>query len=376
MMCRRRTFRDATRPRPERGTSGAILKVERLASIEEKRLADAQGSNFGGSWIERKADGNYQLVVATTANSAGRGLSDVEFAACATAQAELETSKAALDDVLAGGRAPEGVYGWHVDLPSNSVVVSIGRGQEHAAIDFVAASGADSATVRFVVDEEQPSLRSTLKGGLGYLRNPGDGYLYACSIGFNVTKGSTPAMSAPVTAARRASRSISRARPVPARSGRSVPGSARSPRPSSRSRDRPATTIPTLPWRPATPCRRRVRMGQRRRHGSRRHRRRRRHGDLPFRPDLRLEMRHDRSDRRHRQLQQRRDDLESHPHHRLLRRRRLRRLVHHRPRPGAGRAFGRQCSCKGKLPNNRTRSFFQPLGPILSAYSLSLTTSP
>ena len=169
------------------------LKIEHLASMEQKRLADEQGSNFGGSWIERKADGNYQLVVATTSNPAGRGHGDVEFRGVRHSQAELETSKAALDDVLAGGRAPEGVYGWHVDLPSNSVVVSIGRGQEHAAIDFVAASGADSATVRFNVEEEQPSLRSTLKGGLGYLRNPGDGYLYACSIGFNVTKGSTPA---------------------------------------------------------------------------------------------------------------------------------------------------------------------------------------
>ena len=169
------------------------LKIERLASMEEKQLAAAQGSNFGGSWIERKADGNYQLVVATTAIPAGRGPGDVEFRGVRHSQAELDTSKAALDDVLAGGRAPEGVYGWHVDLPSNSVVVSIGRGQEHAAIDFVAASGADSATVRFNVEEEQPSLRSTLKGGLGYLRNPGDGYLYACSIGFNVTKGSTPA---------------------------------------------------------------------------------------------------------------------------------------------------------------------------------------
>jgi streptogrisin C len=46
--------------------------------------------------------------------------------------------------------------------------------------------------VRLVTEDEQPSLRSTLQGGLGYLRNPGDGYLYACSIGFTVTQGSTP----------------------------------------------------------------------------------------------------------------------------------------------------------------------------------------
>jgi streptogrisin C len=45
--------------------------------------------------------------------------------------------------------------------------------------------------MRFVTEEEQPSLRMDVKGGLGYLRNPGDGYLYACSVGFPVTQGTT-----------------------------------------------------------------------------------------------------------------------------------------------------------------------------------------
>ena len=38
--------------------------------------------------------------------------------------------------------AQAGVYGWYVDLASNSVVVSIGKGGQQAGIDFVAASGA------------------------------------------------------------------------------------------------------------------------------------------------------------------------------------------------------------------------------------------
>ena len=88
-------------------------------------------------------------------------------------------------------KVPNGVYGWYVDLPSNSVVVSVGKGRQQAGIDFVAASGADVQSVRLVTAEEQPSLRMDLKGGFGYLRNPGDGYLYACSIGFTVTQGST-----------------------------------------------------------------------------------------------------------------------------------------------------------------------------------------
>jgi streptogrisin C len=42
------------------------LKIERLAAMQQKTLAQAQGRQFAGSWIERKADGSFHLVVATT----------------------------------------------------------------------------------------------------------------------------------------------------------------------------------------------------------------------------------------------------------------------------------------------------------------------
>jgi len=169
------------------------LKVERLATLQDKQLAKAQGTNFAGSWIERKPNGAYQLVVATTSLRPQKGGADIEIRNVRHNLAELNASKAQLDTVLAqGGKVPKGVYGWYVDVQSNSVVVSVGKGKQQAGIDFVAASGADARTVRLVTADEQPTLRSTLKGGLGYLRNPGDGYLYACSIGFNVTKGTTP----------------------------------------------------------------------------------------------------------------------------------------------------------------------------------------
>jgi streptogrisin C len=167
------------------------LKIERLAAAQQQKLAAAQGRNFAGSWIERKPNGSYQLVVATTSLRAQKVPAGVELRSARHTLAELEASKGQLDAMLAqGGKAPHGVYGWYVDVQSNSVVVSIGKGQERAGIDFVAASGANAESVRFVVDEEQPSLRADVKGGLGYLRNPGDGYLYACSVGFNVTQGS------------------------------------------------------------------------------------------------------------------------------------------------------------------------------------------
>jgi streptogrisin C len=170
------------------------LKVERLATLQEKQLASAQGRNFAGSWIERSGNGNFKLVVASTAPSAGKAPAGVEFRAARNTFANLNASKAQLDAVLAtGGAAPKGVYGWYVDVRTNAVVINVGKGKQQAGIEFAAASGIDAQAVRIEEQDEQPSLRATLKGGLGYLRNPGDGYLYACSIGFNVTKGTTPA---------------------------------------------------------------------------------------------------------------------------------------------------------------------------------------
>lgn len=166
------------------------LKVERLANVHERQSAAAQGRNFAGSWIERKANGNFQVVVATTSLRPQKGTTDIEVRNARRSLAELEASKAQLDALLArAGKAPDGVYGWYVHLPSNSLVVSVGKGREQAGIDFVAVSGIDVQTVRLETAEEQPSLRVALEGGLGYLRNPGDGYLYACSIGFPVTQG-------------------------------------------------------------------------------------------------------------------------------------------------------------------------------------------
>src|SRR5918993_1229731 len=54
------------------------LKIERLAAAQEKQLAAAQGRNFAGSWIERKANGSFQLVVATTSLQPQKGPAGVE----------------------------------------------------------------------------------------------------------------------------------------------------------------------------------------------------------------------------------------------------------------------------------------------------------
>ena len=163
------------------------LQTERIAAQQEKALQKQLGASYAGSWIERKGNGSYSFVVASTRS--GKSTAGVEMRQARHSLAELNASKAQLDMLLAqGAKAPKDVYAWSVHLPTNSVTVSIARGAEKVGIDFVARSGIDAATVRFETMDEQPSLRMDVLGGYGILRNPGDGYLYACSVGFSVTQ--------------------------------------------------------------------------------------------------------------------------------------------------------------------------------------------
>jgi len=84
------------------------------------------------------------------------------------------------------------VCGRSVARPGRLVVGEGGMGLRDAGMDCLAASGIDAGKVRLQEMPEQPRLHMALKGGFGYLRNPGDGYIYACSIGFNVTRNGTP----------------------------------------------------------------------------------------------------------------------------------------------------------------------------------------
>jgi streptogrisin C len=165
------------------------LRVESLAIAHQDKLAAAQGRNFGGSWIEQKADGSFRLVVATTGIGPRIAPDGVEYRHVRYNLADLKGSKAQIDSMVErGGKVPKGVYSWYVDQKTNALVIGIGKGGGRAAVEFVARSGANADHVRFV-HEEQARKLATLQGGHGYLRNPGDGYLYACSIGFTVTTG-------------------------------------------------------------------------------------------------------------------------------------------------------------------------------------------
>ncbi|MFP7721881.1 S1 family peptidase [Lysobacter sp. A3-1-A15] len=164
------------------------LKVERVAVSQGEALARAQGRHFAGSWIERKPNGTYEFVLATTAPGAKASAPGLSFRSARHSLAHLKASKSELD-VLASrhGSAPEGVYAWGVDVRNNTVTVDVAPGAQAAAIDFVAASGADVSVIRFNTMHSAPRLLATLEGGSEYLSQSGGSYYY-CSVGFGVTQ--------------------------------------------------------------------------------------------------------------------------------------------------------------------------------------------
>lgn len=164
------------------------LQVERKAMQSVDRLARLEGERFAGSWIERGPRGDFRVVVASTQPAAKVRERGIELRRVRHDLASLQASKQAIDEVVDRGLgAPRGVYGWHVDLRSNSVTVNVAPGAQAAAIELVAHSLADAQTIRFQTMASQPRPLATLMGGSEYLSNDGSNYYY-CSVGFAVTR--------------------------------------------------------------------------------------------------------------------------------------------------------------------------------------------
>ena len=190
---RRDPSRDAARPRAVLGPVGPYLKVERLATLQEKQLAKAQGRNYAGSWIERGGNGQYKLVVATTSIRPQKGPAGVEIRNARHTPRRSERLQGR-SSICAWRKAPRcpractagtstcrATASWSASARAGRRPARLRRRQRRRCPDRA-----------FRRRGEQPTVRATLKGGLGTCAIPGDGYLYACSIGFNVTKGTTP----------------------------------------------------------------------------------------------------------------------------------------------------------------------------------------
>jgi hypothetical protein len=160
--------------------------AERTAFLNEARLARQLGDRYAGGWLERGADGGYRYVVASTGAVRGAKIAGVELRQSRHSLRQLEGAVERLNRVhaLSNKNALQGVYAWGVDLPSNSVVVTVAPGYALNAIDFVAVSGIDAGMVRFEASQMQaPIPFVNVIGGIAYSSGGG-----RCSIGFASTR--------------------------------------------------------------------------------------------------------------------------------------------------------------------------------------------
>ena len=173
------------------------LRAEKRMPETERKARSALGKHYAGSWLERNRQGEYIPVVAVAdAREAGKAsVLGAQVRVVAHSLAQLQSTQARLDGVVGtlrasgkGRKLDASIHSWHVDPMSNRVVVTTDRGATGAAIDFVAASGANAKTVRFVEADGRPrpaqQASFDVRGGDRY--NLPGGW---CSIGFAVTLG-------------------------------------------------------------------------------------------------------------------------------------------------------------------------------------------
>lgn len=161
--------------------------AERTAFLNEARLARQLGDRYAGGWLERGSDGNYRYVVASTGAVRGAKIAGVDLRNARYSLRQLDGAVERLNRVhaLSNKTALQGVHAWGVDLPSNSVVVTVAPGYALNAIDFIAVSGVDAGMIRFEASQlEAPTPFVNVIGGIAYTSGGG-----RCSIGFSATRG-------------------------------------------------------------------------------------------------------------------------------------------------------------------------------------------
>lgn len=158
--------------------ASAKLAADFAASATEAEIRQTLDETvLGGAWIN--SSGN--LVVAVTDRAAA-----AEVRAAGGQPVLVSHSEAALNSVMTSldvSRTPSHteVYGWHVDVQTNSVVVQAAPGAEAIAAAWVEANVADGAPVRVETSTEAPQIFPDIIGGQAYF--PGSS---RCSVGFSV----------------------------------------------------------------------------------------------------------------------------------------------------------------------------------------------
>jgi streptogrisin C len=170
------------------GQSAADVQERLVAEDAAAKLApslSAQvGAPFAGAWMSD--DGKQLLVGVTDASQvdAVRALG-AEPVQVARSLAQLEAVKARLDDSAVGATVDPSIHAWYVDVKTNRVVVVAADPGAAAVAQFVDRVGAERAAVEVVQRSEAPRPLYDLRGGDEYIL----GGNTLCSVGFSVNGG-------------------------------------------------------------------------------------------------------------------------------------------------------------------------------------------
>ncbi len=162
----------------------ARLAMEAAAPVTERRLRAELGDAFAGAWLP--ATGSLVVALTDPAAAATVRAAGAEPTVVARSERQLDVVKAALDRRAdAPGGVDRAIHSWHVDVVTNTVVVSAAPSAGAAAAAFVASAGVDPAAVRMVGSTGAPRTLYDVRGGDQYLINGN----ILCSIGFSVAGG-------------------------------------------------------------------------------------------------------------------------------------------------------------------------------------------
>jgi streptogrisin C len=162
------------------------FNAERVAFANEALIARRLGASYAGSWLERGADGEFRFVAATTGSPRRAMPYGVELRHHRYSLLELDNAVEELNRIRAAMPKKanmDAIQSWGVDVQNNRVVVTYAPGQIPAAIDFVASSTVDASMFRF---ESSNGVRS-IPLATAIAGNPYQNVI-SCSIGFTVRK--------------------------------------------------------------------------------------------------------------------------------------------------------------------------------------------
>ncbi len=147
-------------------------KSNEIAEQAKASLGDA----FGGAWIDQASG---KLTVAVT--KSGLSVSGADTQVVKNSLTQLNGTKSVLDLLS----APASITSWRVDERSNAVVVEVNKNTRDAAADkWIAAAKGISGAVQVAEVTENPTPLYDLRGGDAIYMGGG-----RCSLGFSVQGG-------------------------------------------------------------------------------------------------------------------------------------------------------------------------------------------